>query len=108
MHDNTNLEEFSKVGKGPGLVGENKVTIALNVHGVVQHNLLGLVVFIDELGLDVLDVFAVVVNVLLGGLAVLEDVVVVSMVNNENTSGLQHVIHVLDAGLVVPGKGVDK
>ena len=89
--DGTNLEELSKVGERPGLVGENKVTIAFHIHGVVQHNLLGLVVFVDELGLDVLDVFTVVVNVLLGGLAVLEDVVVVSMVYDQNSSRLQHV-----------------
>ena len=98
----TYLQKVGEFGKSPRLVRKNEITIALNVHLVVQHNLLRLVVFVDDLGLDALDVLAVVVDVLLWCMPVLQDVVVVSVVDDQDTSGLQHVIHVLDARLVVP------
>merc|ERR1712055_88678 len=96
------LQKVGEFGKSPWLVRENEITVALNVHLVVEHNLPWLVVFVDDLGLDALDVLAVVVDVLLWCLPVLQDVVVVSVVNDQNTSRLQHVIHVLYAPLVIP------
>ena len=99
---NRNLEEGGELGELVGLVGENKVAVSGNVHLVVQHNPLGLVVLVDHLGLDVRDVFAVIVNVLLGRLPVLHDIVIVPVVDDEDAAGLEHVVHVLDAGLLVP------
>merc|ERR1712055_32866 len=96
------LQKVGELSKSPGLVRENEITVSLDVHLVVQHDLPWLVVFVDDLGLDALDVLTVVVDVLLWCLAVLEDVVVVSVINDQDTSGLQHVVHVLDASLVVP------
>merc|ERR1719187_2113596 len=96
------LQKVGELGKSPRLVGKNEITITLNVHLVVEHNLPWLVVFVDDLGLDALDVLAVVVDVLLWRLPVLQDVVVVSVVDDQNTSRLQHVIHVLNASLVIP------
>merc|ERR1719192_1682467 len=96
------LQKVGELGKSPRLVGKNEITITLNVHLVVEHNLPWLVVFVDDLGLDALDVLAVVVDVLLWRLPILQDVVVVSVVDDQNTSGLQHVIHVLNASLVIP------
>merc|ERR1711970_849001 len=81
------LQKVGECSKSPRLVGKNKITITLNVHLVVQHNLPWLVVFVD---------------VLLWRLPILQDVVVVSEVDDQNTSGLQHVIHVLNASLVIP------
>ena len=98
----TYLQKVGEFGKSPWLVRENEITVALNVHLVVQHDLPWLVVFVDDLGLDALDVLAVVVDVLLWCLPVLQDVVVVSVVNDQDTSGLQHVVHVLYAPLVIP------
>ena len=45
---------------------------------------------------------AVVVDVLLGGPAVLQDVVVVPVVDDENTTGFQHTGKVLEALFVIP------
>merc|ERR550517_1112486 len=97
------LQKVGEFGKSPRLVRKNEITVTLNVHLVVQHDLPRLVVLVDDLGLDALDVLAVVVDVLLWCLPVLQDVVIVSVVDNQDTSGLQHVIHVLDAPLVKPG-----
>merc|ERR1719285_1686006 len=97
-----NLRELGEVGKSPRLVRKNEITVSLNVHLVVQHDLPWLVVFVDDLGLDAFDVLAVVVDVLLWCLPVLQDVVVVSVVNDQDTSGLQHIVHVLYAPLVIP------
>merc|ERR1719239_1341472 len=96
------LQKVGEFGKSPRLVRKNEITVTLNVHLVVQHDLPRLVVLVDDLGLDTLDVLAVVVDVLLWCLPVLQDVVVVSMVNDQDTSGLQHVVHVLYAPLVIP------
>merc|ERR1719216_170934 len=96
------LQKVGELGKGPRLVRKNEITVTLNVHLVVQHDLPWLVVFIDDLGLDALDVLAVVVDVLLWCLPVLQDVVVVSVVDDQDTSWLQHVVHVLYAPLVIP------
>merc|ERR1712210_221577 len=82
------LQKVGEFSKSPRLVGKNEITIALNVHLVVQHDLLRLVVFVDDLGLDALDVLAVVVDVLLWCMPVLQDVVVVSVVDDQDTSGL--------------------
>ena len=82
----TNLQKVGKLGKSPRLVRKNEITVTLNVHLVVEHNLPWLVVFIDDLGLDALDVLAVVVDVLLWRLPVLQDVVVVSVVDDKESS----------------------
>merc|ERR1719370_2159446 len=96
------LQKVGEFGKSPRLVRKNEITVTLNVHLVVQHDLPRLVVLVDDLGLDALDVLAVVVDVLLWCLPVLEDVVVVPVVDDEDASGLQHVVHVLNAPLVIP------
>merc|ERR1712130_366699 len=96
------LQKVRELCKRPRLVRENEITITLDVHLVVQHDLPRLVVFVDDLGLDALDVLAVVVDVLLWCTPVLQDVVVVSVVDDQDTSRFQHVIHVLDAPLVIP------
>merc|ERR1712212_557629 len=88
------LQKVGEFGKSPWLVRENEITVSLDVHLVVQHDLPWLVVLVD--------VLAVVVDVLLWCLPVLQDVVVVSVVNDQDTSGLQHVVHVLYAPLVIP------
>merc|ERR1712150_111515 len=88
VHRPSSEDSLQKVGefcKSPRLVRENEITITLDVHLVVQHDLPRLVVFVDDLGLDALDVLAVVVDVLLGCPPVLQDV-----------------IHVLNAPLVIP------
>merc|ERR1719397_2470671 len=96
------LQKVGEFGKSPWLVREKEITVSLDVHLVVQHDLPWLVVLVDDLGLDALDVLAVVVDVLLWCLPVLQDVVVVSVVDDEDTSRFEHVIHVLDAPLVIP------
>merc|ERR1712233_21567 len=96
------LQKVREFCKSPRLVRENEITITLDVHLVVQHDLPRLVVFVDDLGLDALDVLAVVVDVLLGCPPVLQEVVIVSVVDDQDTSRLQHVIHVLNAPLVIP------
>ena len=45
---------------------------------------------------------AVVVDVLLGSSAMLEDVVIVPMVNDKDTAGLQHASEVLEALFMIP------
>merc|ERR1711936_721216 len=105
VHRPSSEDSLQKVGefcKSLRLVRENEITITLDVHLVVQHDLPRLVVFVDDLGLDALDVLAVVVDVLLGCPPVLQDVVIVSVVDDQDTTWLQHVIHVLNAPLVIP------
>merc|ERR1712130_997040 len=75
------LQKVREFCKSPRLVRENEITITLDIHLVVQHDLPRLVVFVDDLGLDALDVLAVVVDVLLGCPPVLQDVVIVSVVD---------------------------
>merc|ERR1719402_1638069 len=96
------LEKAGELSQGPRLIRKDEVAVALNVHLVVEHNPPWLVVLVDDLGLDALDVLAVVVDVLLWWPPVLEDVVVVPVVDDQDASGLQHVVHVLNASLVVP------
>ena len=96
------LQKAGELSQGPRLIRKDEVAVALDVHLVVEHDLPWLVVLVDDLCLDALDVLAVVVDVLLWCLPVLQDVVVVSVVDDQDTSWLQHVIHVLDAPLVVP------
>ena len=98
------LQKAGELSKGPRLIRKDEVAVALDVHLVVEHDPPWLVVLVDDLCLDALDVLAVVVDVLLWCLAVLEDVVVVSVIDDQDASGLQHVVHVLDASLVVPMK----
>merc|ERR1712130_454060 len=81
------LQKVREFCESPRLVRENEITITLDVHLVVQHDLPRL---------------AVVVDVLLGCPPVLQDVVIVSVVDDQDTSRLQHVIHVLNAPLVIP------
>merc|ERR1711872_594412 len=96
------LQKAGELSKGPRLIRKDEVAVALDVHLVVEHDPAWLVVLVDDLCLDALDVLAVVVDVLLWCLAVLEDVVVVPVIDDQDASGLQHVVHVLDASLVVP------
>merc|ERR1712079_146192 len=96
------LQKAGELSQGPRLIREDEVAVALDVHLVVEHDPPRLVVLVDDLCLDALDVLAVVVDVLLWCPPVLEDVVVVSVIDDQDASGLQHVVHVLDASLVVP------
>ena len=96
------LQKAGELSQGPRLIRKDEVAVAFDVHLVVEHDLPRLVVLVDDLSLDALDVLTVVVDVLLWCLAVLEDVVVVPVVDDEDASGLQHVVHVLNASLVVP------
>ena len=96
------LQKAGELSQSPRLIRKDEVAVALDVHLVVEHDPPRLVVLVDDLGLDALDVLAVVVDVLLWCPAVLEDVVVVSVIDDQDASGLQHVVHVLDASLVVP------
>merc|ERR1719187_1764188 len=95
------LQKVGELGKGPRLVRKNKITVTLNVHLVVQHDLPRLVVFVDDLGLDALDVLAVVVDVLLWCTPVLQNVVVVSVVY-EMREGVAHA----DDGIVASAGGL--
>ena len=54
--------------------------------------------------LTYIDVGAVVVNVLLGSAAVLENVVVVAVVDDEDAARLQHALKILETFLVVPAE----
>ena len=72
------------------------------IHEVVEGDQIGFVVDVENAGLYVLDVAAVVVNVVGRSLAVLQDVVVVPVVNDEETPGLDNVSEVLETFLVVP------
>merc|ERR1711872_686784 len=74
------LQKAGELSKGPRLIRKDEV--ALDVHLVVEHDPPRLVVLVDDLCLDALDVLAVVVDVLLWCLAVLEDVVVVSVIDD--------------------------
>ena len=71
---------------------------------VVQHDLLGLVLLVDRLGDHLVDA-AVVVDVLVVGLAVLEDVVIVPVVDDEDSAGPQEVVELLEGCLLVPEGG---
>ena len=80
---------------------EKEVSILFSLLSVVQDDLLGLPVLVDRLSHHLVD-GTVVVDVLVGGFSVLEDVVVVSVVNDQNAPWLQHVVEVLDGNLLVP------
>ena len=73
----------------------------VNIHEIVQSNKVGPVVDIQDTGLDVIDVAAVVVDVLGGSLAVGEDVVVVTVINDKDPARLDELVEVLKALFMV-------
>ena len=77
------------------------VVRVVDIHEIVQSDEVGSVVDIQHAGLDVVDVAAVVVDVLGGSLAVSEDVVVVAMINHKETAGLDELVEVLKTFFVV-------
>ena len=82
---------------------EKEVSVLFSLLSVVQDDLLRLPVLVDRLSHHLVD-GTVVVDVLVRGFSVLEDVVVVSVVNDQNAPWLQHVVEVLDGNLLVPGE----
>ena len=89
----------------------------VNVHEIVQSDQVWFVVHIEDTGLDVPDVVGVVVDVVGRSLAVGQDVVVVTVVDHKHSAGLDEILEVLEAFLVIPhvsvkvwkmGKGVTK
>ena len=71
--------------------------LLFHVHEVVQGDQVGFVVDIEDTGLDILDVAAVVVDVLGRRLAIGKDVVIVTVINYEDSFWLDHVAEVLEA-----------
>ena len=84
---------------------KEKVAVLLPLLSVVQDYLLRLSVFVDCLRHHFVD-GAVVVDVLVGGFSMTEDVVVISVVDDQDTSRLQHVAEILDGNLLIPRKKV--
>ena len=74
----------------------------VNIHEIVECDQVWFVVHVEDTGLDVSDVVGVVVDVVGGGLAVGEDVVIVTVVNHEHSAGLDEILEVLEAFLVIP------
>ena len=74
----------------------------VHVHEVVESDQVWFVVHVEDAGLDVSDVVGVVVDVVGGGLAVGEDVVVVTVVNHKHSAGLYKILKVPEAFLVIP------
>ena len=71
--------------------------LLFHVHEVVQGDQVGFVVDIEDTGLDILDVAAVVVDVFGRRLAIGKDVVIVTVINDKDSSRLDHVTEVLEA-----------
>ena len=86
---------------------KEKVAILLPLLSVVQDYLLRLSVFVDCFRHHFVD-GAVVVDVLVGGFSMAEDVVIISVVDDQDTARLQHVKEILDGNLLVPRKKLFK
>ena len=88
-----------------GVVGEAELVavriLCLNVHEVVQRDQVRLVVHEQDARLDVLDVRAVVVNILGWRAAIGEDVIVVAVVDDEDPAWLDHPTEVFETFLKV-------
>jgi len=99
------FEKMTKPLESVRIVGEAELVavsvLLLHVHEVVQGDQVGLVVDIEDTGLDILDVAAVVVDVLGRRLAIGKDVVIVAVINYEDSSRLDHVTEVLEALYVI-------
>ena len=92
--------EFSQLVR---LDVKEKVAVLLVLLSVVQNYLLCLSVFVDGFCHYFVD-GAVVVDVLVGGFSMLEDVVVISVIDDQDTARFQHVKEVLDGNLLIPRK----
>ena len=86
---------------------KKEVAILLVLLSVVQNYLLCLSVFVDCFCHYFVD-GAVVVDVLVGGFSMLKDVVVISVINDQDPARFQHVKEILDGNLLVPGKKIHK
>ena len=95
------FKKITKTLKCVRVVGEAELVavsvLLFHVHEVVQGDQVGFVVDIEDTGLDILDVAAVVVDVLGRGLAIGKDVVIVTVINDKDSSRLDHVAEVLEA-----------
>ena len=97
--------------KSVWVVRESEVVIlgvlGINVHEVVQSDQVGFVVDIQDTGLDIIDVAAVVVDVLGRCLAIGQDIVIVTMINHEESARLDKLVEVLKALLMIPHVSVE-
>ena len=95
------FKKITKPLESVRVVGEAELVavsvLLFHVHEVVQGDQVGFVVDIEDTGLDILDVAAVVVDVLGRGLAIGKDVVIVTVINDKDSSRLDHVTEVLEA-----------
>ena len=95
------LEKITKSLECVRVVGEAELiavsVLLFHIHEVVQGDQVWFVVDIEDTGLDILDVAAVVVDVLGRGLAIGKDVVIVTVINDKDSSWLDHVTEVLEA-----------
>ena len=93
------------------VVRESEVVVlgvlGINVHEVVQSDQVGFVVDIQDTGLDIIDVAAVVVDVLGRCLAIGQDIVIVTMINDEESARLDKLVEVLKALLMIPHVSVE-
>ena len=97
----SHLQERREFSEKVGLDVEEKVAVLLPLLSVVQNDLLRLTVFVDCFRHHFVD-RAVVVDVLVGGFSMAEDVVVISVVDDQDTARLQHIAEILDGNLLIP------
>ena len=84
---------------------EKEVSVLFSLLSVIQDDLLRLPVLVDRLSHHLVD-GTVVVDVLVGGFSMLEDVVVISVVDDQDTAWFQHVAEILDGNLLIPEKSI--
>ena len=82
---------------------KKEVALLLSLLSVVQNYLPSFSVLVDSFGHHFVD-GAVVVDVLVGGFSMLEDVVVISVVDDQDTTRFQHVKEIFDGNLLIPRK----
>ena len=104
-YKSSHLQERREFLQQVGLNVKEKVAILLPLLSIVQDYLLRLSVFVDCFRHHFVD-GAVVVDVLVGGFPVGEDVVVISVVDDQDAARLQHVEEILDGNFLVPRKKV--
>ena len=97
--------EVAEPLQGVWVVGESELiavsVLLFYVHEVVEGYQVGFVVDIEDTGLDILDVAAVVVDVLGRRLAIGKDVIIITVINDKDPSRLDHAAEVLKTLFVI-------
>merc|ERR1719209_1714330 len=95
------LKKRGEFSKHVRLDVKKEVTLLLSLLSVVQNYLPSFSVLVDSFCHHFVD-GTVVVDVLVGRFSMLEDVVVISVVDDQDTTRFQHVKEILDGNLLIP------